>query len=226
MPTDGRNIVASDFCSYQLMNVIKNCFYGASAPASPVAGLIWVNSATGAVTVYDASTSTWIGIGRKGAAPVGSIVAYSPGYFTDGSNGGYTRVLGSANTVAAVNTLLNASFWYVCDGAALSLSGSPIWSAASRYLPNLTDDRFIQGDTAAGSIGGGNVNDHLHSCDPPSYDVPVSGGVIKSLTSTIIIVSPYNHVHTIDIAAFDSGVPTVTENRPVYLACFYIIRVK
>ena len=226
MSTDGRDIVASDFCSYQLINVIKDCFYGASAPASPVAGLIWVNSGTGAVTIYDAATSTWIGIGRKGAAPVGSIVAYSPGYFTNGSNGGYTRVLGTANTVAAINALLNASFWYACDGAALSLSGSPIWSAAGRYLPNLTDDRFIQGDTAAGSIGGGNVNDHLHSCDPPSYDVPITDIVIKSIGGPTGNISLNTHTHTLDIAAFDSGVPSNTENRPLYLACFYIIRVK
>ena len=94
--------------------------------------------------------------------PTGTIVAWIGGYFTDGSNGGYTNVLCS-NTVAAANTVLNPEGWYVCNGAILNLSGSSIWEGAGRYLPNLTDDRFIMGDTTIGGIGGSSTMAHTHT---------------------------------------------------------------
>ena len=92
--------------------------------------------------------------------PVGSIIAYVPGYFTNGSNAGFTYRMVSANTVAAVNALLNPSGWYVCNGAALNDADSGIFNGAGRYLPNLTDDRFLMGDTAAGTAGGSAAHTH------------------------------------------------------------------
>jgi len=97
-----------------------------------------------------------------GVVPVGIILAWLGGYFTSGANEGYTRVLGTANTIAAVNALLNDDGWYVCDGAALNLAGSPIFDGADRYLPLLTDDRFIMGDTLGGTPGGDNAMAHTH----------------------------------------------------------------
>jgi len=95
-------------------------------------------------------------------APAGSIIPWIGGYFTNGSNASFTNVIG--NTVANVNALLNASGWYVCDGAALNDSASPIFNGAGRYLPNLTDERFLQGSTTAGGIGGSNtLIDHTHT---------------------------------------------------------------
>ena len=99
--------------------------------------------------------------------PVGIIVAWVGGYFTDGSNGTYTRVLGATNDVAGANGYLNP-YWYVCDGAALNNADSPIWVGVNRYLPNLTDDRFIMGGTAAGGIGGSSTMAHTHTVDPAS----------------------------------------------------------
>lgn len=96
------------------------------------------------------------------AVPVGVIIPYLGGYFTDGVNGGFTMMMAVANTIAALNTLLNGDGWYVCDGAALNLGGSPIFDGAGRYLPLLTDDRFIMGDTLGGTPGGNNAMAHTH----------------------------------------------------------------
>jgi hypothetical protein len=93
--------------------------------------------------------------------PVGSIVAFNGGYYTNASNGGFTNVVG--NTVAAVNAYCNSDGWYACDGSTLNLAGSPIFNGTGRYLPNLTDSRFIQGSTTAGSVGGSNTTSHTHT---------------------------------------------------------------
>lgn len=94
--------------------------------------------------------------------PAGVIVAWVPGYFGDGSNGSYTAVL-ALNTIAAANAYLNPLGWYVCNGAALNLAASSIFNGATRYLPNLTDDRFIMGDTTVGVLGGSSSSAHTHS---------------------------------------------------------------
>jgi len=208
-----------------------------------------------------------------GFAPVGSIVAYVPGYFTDGSNAGFTYQMVSANTVAAVNALLNSSGWYVCDGAALNDADSGIFNGVGRYLPNLTDDRFLMGDTVAGGIGGANSNDisHVHSTGNftlttshiPSHSHTVtvnSGGAHTHTFSSVTgdanpegdirplreralspvsfsVSSSGNHTHTASAGNTGSGNAhnhgntgssgsTSLENRPKYLSCFYIMRVK
>ena len=208
-----------------------------------------------------------------GFAPVGSIVAYVPGYFTNGSNAGFTYQIVSANTVVAVNALLNSSGWYVCDGAALNDADSGIFNGVDRYLPNLTDDRFLMGDTVAGGIGGANSNDisHVHS----TGDFTLTTSHIPSHKHSVTVNSGGAHTHTIPVrsitvpssgmAAYPVGTsdPPLTrttgsggshshtasvgyrgsgnahnhgntgstgskslENRPKYLSCFYIMRVK
>lgn len=93
--------------------------------------------------------------------PVGTIVSWIGGYFGDGSNGSFTSVLG--NTICAVNCYL-PSGWRVADGSLLNDGSSPIFNGSGRYLPNLTDDRFLMGDTVAGAIGGSNtMTDHTHT---------------------------------------------------------------
>ena len=187
--------------------------------------------------------------------PVGSIIAYSPGYFTNGSNAGFTHQMVSANTVAAVNALLNSSGWYVCDGAALNDADSGIFNGAGRYLPNLTDDRFFMGDTVAGGIGGANSNNiaHTHTTGNHALTVgempehfhylnyitlngtkpaPLIIGAIKVVDvvsdglnfprSTTARGSGEAHNHGSTGSAGSSSL----ENRPKYLSCFYIMRVK
>jgi hypothetical protein len=202
--------------------------------------------------------------------PVGSIIAYSPGYFTNGSNAGFTHQMVSANTVAAVNALLNSSGWYVCDGAALNDADSGIFNGAGRYLPNLTDDRFFMGDTVAGGIGGANSNNISHTHTTGNFTLTTSH--IPSHTHTITVNSGGSHTHNIRVIEAGGGGDwhpalatgatglmgttsggahthtatasstgsgeahnhgntgssgsTSLENRPSYLSCFYIMRVK
>lgn len=112
--------------------------------------------------------------------PVGVIVPYLRGYFTDNANSGFTSIY---NSVAAVNSLVNADGWQVCNGAAVSLAGSPadMFNGSNRYLPNLTGDRFLMGDTTGGTPGGNNGMAHTHTVTLPG------------------------HVHAINIASFTSG---------------------
>jgi hypothetical protein len=218
---------------------------------------------------------------KRITVPVGTILAWSGGYFTGSGNSGFTNALG--NTAAAVNSLLNNSGYYVCDGSALNLSTSPIFNGAGRHLPNLTDNRFLQGSTSAGTIGGQNsvtltipnlpshnhtINHnhgtHIHSIahDHPSFSSGAAGGHFHTYgqnqrvqvgtdNGTAYDAQPDNdfqtnsvadHTHTIDVPNFtgdsqpssnisfsgnsgDTGSATAYENRPIYLNCFYVIRV-
>jgi hypothetical protein len=119
--------------------------------------------------------------GRASPIPVGVVMPFIGGYFTSGANGGFTDVLG--NTPAAVNATVNANGFYVCDGAALDHPMSPIYNGAGRYLPNLTDDRFLMGDTAAGVVGGDNDMVHTHTI---------------AHTHTITHTHTFAHTHYID----------------------------
>ena len=92
--------------------------------------------------------------------PVGTILPWIGGYFTNNANAGFTSVLG--NDYAALNAYVNADGYYGCNGAELNLPGSAIYNGAGRYLPNLSDDRFLMGSTAAGSIGGSSTMAHTH----------------------------------------------------------------
>lgn len=92
--------------------------------------------------------------------PVGAIIAFNGGYYTNWTNGGFTSVLG--NTVANVNAAVSSSGYRVCDGSALNLPGSPIFNGSGRYLPNLTDSRFLMGSTTAGTAAGTNSASHSH----------------------------------------------------------------
>lgn len=115
------------------------------------------------LTIDGSGVPAWAAPGSvSGTSPVGSIIPWVGGYFGNGSNGSFSNVLG--NTVSAVNSLLNSSGWYVCDGSTIDDAASPIFNGSSRYLPNLTDDRFLQGSTSAGGIGGSNTMvDHTHT---------------------------------------------------------------
>jgi len=81
----------------------------------------------------------------SGSTPIGSITSWLPGYFGNGNNEGYIAV--------ALSLPAN---WKVCDGSLFNDPDSPIFNGANRYLPNLTDSRFIMGSTvaASGAIGG------------------------------------------------------------------------
>jgi len=187
--------------------------------------------------------------------PVGSIIAYVPGYFTNGSNAGFTYRMVSANTVAAVNALLNPSGWYVCNGAALNDAGSGIFNGAGRYLPNLTDDRFFMGDTVAGGIGGANSNNIAHTHTTGNHtltidEMPTHAHYLHKFTQTGTTPAPYTtgSFKLVDVVSDGIDFTIVTssrgggaahnhgntgsagssslENRPKYLSCFYIMRVK
>ena len=180
--------------------------------------------------------------------PVGTILPYIPGAFISSANAGYTYKLGGANTVAAINTLLNPYGWYVCNGAGLSDATSPIFYGSGWYLPNLTDDRFLMGDTVAGGTGGSNTlttSDHTHTTgdhtltinEMPSHAhsysyagdfnnsawVGTSGNAWWTLTSSTTGYTGGGQSHNHGSTGSAGG--QSLENRPAYLSCFYIMRV-
>lgn len=115
-------------------------------------------AANGQVLQYDGTNF----IPSYGLNPVGSIVAYNPGYYSNSANSGFSLVGPSTNNAAGVNNFLNAQGYYVCDGAAVNVAGSPIWNAGGRHVPNLSNDRFLQGSSSCGSQGGSNSSAHTH----------------------------------------------------------------
>lgn len=92
--------------------------------------------------------STVDGIDGIVPVPIGTIVSYLPGYFGTNANGSYVAV-----------SLVLPDGWKICDGSLCLDSASLIFSSTGRYLPKLTDSRFIMGSTVIGSgITGGNTN--------------------------------------------------------------------
>ena len=213
--------------------------------------------------------------GLGALTPIGSIVAYNPGYYTNTANSAFTLVGPATNTVAGVNAYLPTT-WRVCDGAALNDARSPIWVGADRYLPNLTDARFLMGSTVAGTIGGDNAMAHTHSVPAhfhgmgtgatlaigssgahthPSSDVSWShsagttgtprayrgsNATDSATTGVGITATTASHTHvagdftgSIGLvtggvsgnAEMTSGAASNTENRPLFLSSFYIVRV-
>gem|GEM_PF-2506313 len=79
--------------------------------------------------------------------PVGTIISHMPGYFTDGANGGFNAVAMSLSEI-----------WQLCDGSLYQDEDSPIFNGEGRYLPNISDSRFIMGSSVAnaGVVGGAN----------------------------------------------------------------------
>lgn len=131
-----------------------------------------------------------------GSVPVGSVVAWNPGYFLDAANGTFVNAsfLGS-NNVAGANAYLNPRGFYVADGGVPNVTGSLIWNASGRYLPNLTDARFLMGNTSAGSIGGSNVlTDHTHTF---SLTVDAHTHSINHDHLSFTTASEGNHNHTV-----------------------------
>jgi len=198
----------------------------------------------------NAGTKRWIlqRVPQTNSLPVGAVIPFVGGYFTNGSNAGFTNVIG--DTAGAINTLLNADGWYACNGAALNLAGSSIFNGAGRYLPNLTDDRFLMGSTGAGSIGGTSDSSHTHTTGsftltnneipPHKHRIDNSGGSNDSSHAYFSTTS--DKVYSTDSGSFSvagtesvgggaphnhgsTGAASVSENRPKFLACHYIMKV-
>lgn len=102
-----------------------------------------------------------------GVAPVGSVVAWNGGYYTGTDNTGFVNFIngGSSLSISVVNKYLNPLGFAVCDGSAPNDPSSPIWNTPSRYLPNISDERFLRGSSsiAATASGSNTMTDHAHS---------------------------------------------------------------
>jgi hypothetical protein len=229
MAGDGSDYILSDWGGHDDINEAKNHFEGAGAPADPATGCLWYDSGNSKLKIWDGSAWTVIGSATGNLLPVGSIIQYIPGYFADGSNGVYTNVLPTADTIAAVNTLQNPGGWYVCDGAQLTLADSPIYNTADpildpRFLPNLTDDRFIMGDTAIGALGGSNTQAHTHAFDVAAKNTGAEDNTVTLTFAVAQDVAEFTHLHSCDPPSTTSGPASNDENRPLFLACFYLHR--
>ena len=198
-----------------------------TAPENYMTGQVTAhNSGAGALTV--AATATG-GSGTFSAwtisltaivtdnTPIGTINAWLPGYFTAAANSGYVNALASANTVAAANAYLNPRGWYVCDGAAVNVAGALVFNAAGRYLPNLTDNRFLMGGAVAGVVGGNNSAAHSHTAPAHTHTLSAHTHTGPSHTHTLSAhthAGPShthtlaNHTHTIGLSHNPGGLET------------------
>lgn len=107
-----------------------------------------------------------------GTIPTGTIVAWMGGSFTAANNAGnYTLVMAGTNDVSGANTYLTYYGYKVCDGTVISDGDSPL---DGLYVPNLTDEKFLKGDTTIGSgtaasafSGDNNSLAHTHNFTQP-----------------------------------------------------------
>jgi len=221
--SEGADFVNNDILHYRELNDIKNNHAGSSEPTSPVAGCRFLDTDTNQLNIYRSSAFTTFG-STADPFPVGSILPWCPGYFGNGSNDSFTNVLG--NTVANANSYLNPFGWWVCDGSVPSEASSDIWDQAGRYLPELTDDRFIMGDTVVGGLGGSSTRAHTHTVDPDSKTSGVNNNWYRAPDDEGgTTVADHTHTHDLDLAQFTTEAASNTENRPLYLAMLFVIRV-
>lgn len=203
----------------------------------------------------DAGAKRWLlrTVPGNSTVPIGTIVAYAPGYFTTSTNGGFVAT--GTNTVAGVNAAVGGSGWRVCNGEALNLPGSPIYGGSGRYLPNLSDGRFLMGFPTTGLAAGSNYSTHTHTLNeftftsqgtilttaqlpPHSHGVTnwalaagyVNGGThfaarTQTAGTTAVAGEGQAHTHPVLFPQTTIGNMNQAENRPLFLACFYIQKV-
>ena len=123
---------------------------------------------------------------RDEGVPVGTTVAYNSGCFGDGSNGTFDPTLGHIGILA----LQLADSWRICNGDETYDPESPIFNASGRFIENLTDDRFLMGDTVPGGIGGDNSDSHVHQWN----NTIETAGMVQHFT----LDTPVDSVVTID----------------------------
>ena len=157
---------------------------GPDEPAVKFPYMLWKCTTTGVLYQRNAGNTAWELFGEiNGGVPVGTVVAYVPGYFADAANGGFVLTGPATNTVVAVNALVGPT-WRVADGSEYEDPASPIWSSSGRHLPNCSNSRFMMGSTTAGGIGGATTHTHstgdftLTTSHIPSHrhSVTVTGG--------------------------------------------------
>jgi hypothetical protein len=125
-------------------------------------------------------TGRLLAVNRGLSVPIGTILPFAQGYFGAAANGGGWTNYGT-NTVAGVNAWLAAngySNFCVCDGTAKNDSDSLIYTGANRYLPDLTDSRFLRGSTTAGGAGassGAIAGESAHTHSTPTHSHSLSG---------------------------------------------------
>ncbi len=149
----------------------------------------------------------------KLVCPVGSIIGIHP------------------DTEAAY--LPDLDHWALCDGNT-ALDTTYIADTNDANVPDLTDDRFLMGDTAYGT-GGNNSSSHTHSHNhslnpggTPNSVGPGTGtklvyGVGGILEIASVGATTFPITGTTDS---DASGANVTENRPLYFSVLYYIRIK
>jgi microcystin-dependent protein len=120
--------------------------------------------------------------------PIGTILPMVGSYFGNGSNGSPTRVMGTS--VADINRSIPDN-WAVCDGSELTDPESDIYRLAGRFLPNLTDDRFLRGNNSLAGVGGA-ATVTLSTANMPSHTHTINHGH----TSSISNAANANHSHS------------------------------
>ncbi|HRZ18962.1 MAG TPA: hypothetical protein P5136_02805, partial [Methanofastidiosum sp.] len=204
--------------------------------------------------------------------PIGVILPYLPGYFANSSNSTFTDLYSGGSL---------SDSYRLCDGTAVNDPASPIFNGTGRYLPNLTDNRFLMGGVISPTLTGGtNSSTHTHSL--PGHYHQMNTGIGSNLSATTSTHSnthshtistfhetitgsthainysnqdgsdpwptttgsySHSHSHTISSSQISGSIGNVTggidgnttmtttaisatENRPLYLTCRFIMRIK
>jgi hypothetical protein len=166
----------------------------------------------------DAATKSYI---DEVAPPVGTIIAYNPGYYTGSNNTGFTVVGAGSNSPSSVDAYLLTlgGRWRVCD-TTVSMAGgtgrpndaaSPIWNTTARYVPNLGNGRFLRGNTGAGAIGG--TGGGTATLVPANIPTLSSTGTVSGGTG-----SESAHTHTINHDHPNTESTTQSANHRHYIA--------
>jgi len=157
--------------------------------------------------------------------PIGAIIFIAPGYFSATGNGGSWTCI-HTNTVAGLKTYLTDNGYTnfkVCDGLELNDVDSPIYNGAGRYLPDLTDSRFLRGSTTSGGVANSsgsatsaNESAHTHTMQNHTHSIPNHQHSLTGDTAWAQIVMDAG-TDVIEMRA-NTSVTSYTGNRTVTLS--------
>jgi hypothetical protein len=144
---------------------------------------------------YLAPTTSASVLNGCGIVPIGTVVAWIPGYFNATGNSGYNRTLGSTDDIAGANAYLSTIGWRVCDGGEPNDTVSPIWNNVGKKVPQLNDRRFLQGSSFI-SLAAGSSSDPIDTLNPV--------GTVQGSINTMP-----DHKHALIGAGVDASVTSV-----------------
>jgi hypothetical protein len=132
---------------------------------------------------------------KPNVVPIGTIISWSGNYFSAQNNGGVSSCFITNNLTTIDSYLLKRGF-KICDGTEFYDNNSPIFNANGRFLPKITDDRFLMGSNTNSAIPGiGYATQNIMNFSFSNSTITTLNGS-ASFNKTILNTDQIGHYHS------------------------------